>query len=169
VGDPGRRSCGDIIHIPTGEGWLYLTDALDLGSRRVVGHVMDVPMPIELIEEALEVAIGKHGGQVDPMLFHHDRDSISLTDFRLLCASHGIAQSVGRIDSSRDNAVAESFWATLKRELDSRCRFETRADARQAMIAWIRRDDNVGLHSSLGNVPPIEWERCFEHRQPQAA
>ena len=89
-------------------------------------------------------------------------------DFRALCARRRIARSVGRI-GSQDNAVAGSFWATRKRELISRYRFATRAEARRAIIAWINRYNAVRLHSSLGNVAPIEWEpRCI-HRDLLAA
>ena len=90
-------------------------------------------------------------------------------DFRALCARYKIAQSVGRIGSSQDNAVAESFWATLKRELVYRCRFATRAQARRAIIAWINHYNAVRRHSTLGNVPPIEWELRFTRRCLQAA
>jgi transposase InsO family protein len=79
-------------------------------------------------------------------------------EFRLLCGSHGIAQSTGRTGSSHDNTVVESLWASLKRELVSRCRFASRAQARRAIICWINHYNAVRLHSSLGNVPPIEWE-----------
>ena len=90
-------------------------------------------------------------------------------DFIKLCTRLGIRQSVGRVGSSYDNAAAESFWATLKRELVSRFRFETRADARRAITAWIHHYNTVRLHSSIGNVPPIEWELRFACRQLQAA
>lgn len=85
-------------------------------------------------------------------------------EFRQLCEHHGIAQSTGRTGSSLDNAVAESFWATIKRELVSRYRFASRADARRAIIAWINHYNAVRLHSSIGNVPPIEWELRYAHR-----
>ena len=127
-------------------------------------------MPTELVASAMEMAIAARGGDVEGMVFHHDRGTQYLSrDFRTLCEKHCIAQSVGRIGSSQDNAVAESFWATLKRELVSRCRFASRADARRAIIAWINHYNAVRLHSSLGNVPPIEWELRFVHRQLQAA
>ena len=90
-------------------------------------------------------------------------------DFRAYCDRHHITQSVGRIGSSQDNPVAESLWASLKRELVSRCRFATRADARRAIIAWINHYNAVRLDSSLGNAPPIEWELRFARRRLQAA
>jgi transposase InsO family protein len=90
-------------------------------------------------------------------------------DFRALCLKHNVSQSVGRIGSSQDNAVAESFWASLKRELVSRYRFATRAEARRAIIAWINHYNAVRLHSTLGNVSPIEWELRCAHRDLLAA
>jgi transposase InsO family protein len=170
VGAPGERTCGDITYIPTGEGWLYLADVLDLGSRRVVGFAMDERMPTDLVVRALEMAVATRGGDVEAMLFHHDRGSQYMSkEFRDLCDRLGIAQSVGRIGSSQDNAVAESFWATLKRELVHRCRFATRAEARRAIIAWINHYNALRRHSSIGNISPIEWELRFFNRQLQAA
>lgn len=166
VGEPGERTCGDITYIATGEGWLYLADVLDIGSRRIVGYAMDERMPAELVAKALQMAVDTRGGEVTGMLFHHDRGSQYLSrEFRDLCDRLGIVQSVGRTGSSQDNAVAESFWATLKRELVHRCRFATRADARRAVIAWINHYNALRRHSSIGNVSPIEWElRCPRFR-----
>jgi len=170
VGDPGGRTCGDITYIPTGEGWLYLADVLDLGSRRVVGYAMEGHMRSELVETALEMAVDARGGDVAGMIFHHDRGSQYMgQDFRALCKKHKIAQSVGRIGSSQDNAAAESFWATLKRELVHRCRFATRAEARRAIIIWINHYNALRRHSSIGNISPIEWELRCARRQLQAA
>lgn len=169
-GQPGERTCGDITYIGTGEGWLYLADVLDLGSRRVIGYAMEDHMRSELVEAALEMAVETRGGDVAGMLFHHDRGAQYMgKDFRKLCTRHKIDQSVGRIGSSQDNAVAESFWATLKRELVSRYRFATRAEARRAIIAWINHYNTRRLHSTLGNVPPIEWELRYRLTHLQAA
>ena len=170
VGEPAKRTCGDITYIPTGEGWLYLADVLDLGSRRVVGYAMAEHMRSELVEHALEMAALTRGGDVAGMVFHHDRGAQYMgRDFRALCEKHDVVQSVGRIGSSQDNAVAESFWATLKRELVSRRRFATRPEARRAIIAWINHYNVRRLHSSIGNVTPIEWELRYAHRDQLAA
>jgi putative transposase len=169
-GVPGARTCGDITYIPTGEGWLYLADVLDIGSRRVVGFAMENHMRSELVERALEMAVITRGGEVAGMVFHHDRGAQYMgREFRRLCTRHRIDQSVGRIGSSQDNAVAESFWASLKRELVSRYRFATRAEARRAIIAWINHYNTRRLHSTLGNVPPLEWELRYAHRDLLAA
>lgn len=170
VGEPGLRTCGDITYVPTMEGWLYLADVLDLGSRRIIGYQMADHMPTELVAGAMEMAIATRGGLVDGMIFHHDRGAQYMSrEFRLLCSSNRIRQSVGRTGSSYDNSAAESLWASLKRELVSRYRFESRAQARRAIVAWINHYNAVRLHSSLGNVPPIEWELRFAHRQLFAA
>jgi putative transposase len=84
-------------------------------------------------------------------------------EFRRLCSSHGIEQSTGRTGSCHDNSPAESLWATLKRELVSRYRFASRVQARRAIISWINHYNAVRLHSSLGNIPPIEWELRHFH------
>ncbi len=87
-------------------------------------------------------------------------------DYRQLVAHLGMAQSVGRTGVCWDNSVAEAFWSSLKRELVQRHRFCDRASARRAIFAWINRYNQLRLHSSLGYVPPIEWENNY--RRPQA-
>ena len=82
--------------------------------------------------------------------------------YRGLCTSHGIVQSAGRVATCFDNAVTESFWSSLKRELVHRYRFATRDQAKAAITAWIKRYNAVRLHSSLDYLPPIEWElNCY--------
>jgi transposase InsO family protein len=170
VGAPGRRTCGDITYIATGEGWLFLAGVTDIGSRRLVGYAMDCHMRTELVSRALTMTIDARGGEVTDMIFHHDRGSQYMSrEFKELCARHGVAQSVGRTDSCHDNAVAESFWATLKRKFVNRFRFESRADARRAITGWINHYNAVRQHSSINNMSPIEWELQFSRRQIQAA
>jgi transposase InsO family protein len=156
--------------VATDEGWLYLADVLDLGSRRIFGFSMEDHMRTELVTKALAVAVEARGDDVWGTVFHHDRGAQYLSrEFRAFCDGHGICQSVGRTGSSHDNAVAESFWATIKRELISRYRFASRAQARRLIIAWINHYNAVRRHSSLGNVPPIEWELRYARRQLLAA
>ena len=136
-----------------------MADVEDIGSRRILGFAMAEHMRTELVASAMDMAIAVRGGDVEGMIFHHDRGAQYMSrEFRELCERHGIEQSTGRTGSSLDNAVAESLWASLKRELVSRCRFASRAEARRAIIAWINHYNAVRLHSSLGGVPPIEWE-----------
>jgi putative transposase len=90
-------------------------------------------------------------------------------DYRVLCERLGVTQSAGRVATCFDNSAAESFFSSLKRELIHRYRFATRAEAIAAITAWIRRYNAVRLHSSIGYIPPIEWEIRYLHRQSQAA
>ena len=169
VGEPGLRTCGDITYIRTDEGWLYLASVLDLGSRRLVGYAMESHMRTELVSRALTMAIDTRG-HVDGMIFHHDRGSQYMSnDFRALCDVNGILQSVGRTGSCHDNSVAESLWATMKREFVHRYRFASRGDARRAITGWINRYNAVRQHSSINGMTPIEWELQFARRQIQAA
>jgi len=153
-----------------GWGWLFLAGVTDIGSRRLLGYSMDSHMRTELVSRALTMAIDARGGDVTDMIFHHDRGSQYLSrEFKELCARHGVAQSVGRTGSCHNNAVAESFWATLKREFVDRFRFESRADARRAITGWINHYNAVRQHSLINNMSPIEWELQFSRRQIQAA
>jgi len=90
-------------------------------------------------------------------------------DFRALCDVNGILQSVGRTGSCHDNAVAESLWATMKREFVHRYRFASRGDAQRAITGWIIRYNAVRQHPSISGMTPIEWELQFARRRIQAA
>ena len=168
--NPGRPDVawvGDITYIPSGEGWLYLASVLDLGSRRLLGYSMADHMRTELVADALAMAAGARGGATAGIIFHGDRGSQYLSgDYRQLVADLEMRQSVGRTGVCWDNSVAESFWSSLKRELVHRYRFPDRATARRAIFAWINRYNQLRLHSSLGYLPPIEWEN--KYRQPKA-
>ena len=170
VGAPRRRSCGDITYVPTDEGWLYVASVLDLGSRRLIGLAMDGHMRSELVERALRDALGQSSGSLATMIFHHDRGSQYLgRDFTALCEHLGVRQSVGRVASCHDNAAAESFWATLKRELVDRHRFETREQAMAAISAWVVHYNTRRRHSSLGQITPLDWELRFAIEARKAA
>lgn len=159
--------CSDITYITTGEGWLYLASVLDVGSRRLVGYSMADHMRTELVADALTMAVGVRGGQVAGIIAHSDRGSQYMShDYQDQLRQLGMLASVGRTGVCWDNAVAESFWSSLKRELVHRYRFDTRAEARRAIFAWINRYNTRRRHSSLGYIPPIEWETNY--RQPVA-
>jgi transposase InsO family protein len=169
-GEPDRRWAGDITYIGTDEGWLYLASVLDLGSRRLVGWAMDDTMPAGLVSDALQRAADLRGGDIRGVIFHSDRGSQYLSaQYRELCDRLGVSQSAGRVATCFDNSAAESFWSSLKRELVHRYRFATRADAKAAINTWIRRYNNVRLHSTLGYKPPIEWELHYHLTNQQAA
>lgn len=171
---PGRTDvvwCGDITYISTGEGWLYLASVLDLGSRRLLGYAMADHMRTELVADALGMAAATRGGVTGEIIFHGDRGSQYMSgEYARLIAQLEMVQSVGRTGVCFDNAVAESFWSSLKRELVHRYRFADRASARRAIFTWINRYNQHRLHSSLGYLPPIEWEQLYrQHREDRAA
>lgn len=168
--DPGRPDVawvGDITYIPTGEGWLYLSSVLDLGSRRWLGYSMADHMRTELVADALSMAVGARGGSTEGIIFHGDRGSQYMSrEYRDLIEELGMVQSVGRTGVCWDNSVAEAAWSSLKRELVHRYVFPDRASARRAIFAWINRYNTRRRHSTLGYIPPIEWEH--QYRQPEA-
>jgi transposase InsO family protein len=163
--------CGDITYVPTGEGWLYVASVLDLGSRRLIGYSMADHMRTKLVADALEMAAAARGSDTAGIIFHGDRGSQYLSgDYRQLLADLDMIQSVGRTGVCWDNAVAESFWSSLKREVVHRYRFPDRATARREIFAWINRYNHHRLHSSLGYLPPAEWEQLYrQHQADQAA
>ncbi|MCP4894594.1 MAG: IS3 family transposase [Actinomycetales bacterium] len=166
VGRPDVAWVSDITYIPTGEGWLYLATVLDLGSRRLLGYSMATHMRTSLIRDALEMAAGVRGGVTAGIIFHSDRGSQYLSrEFAQTITGYEMVQSVGRTGQCWDNSVAESFFSSLKRELVSRYRFDDRTGARRAIFTWINRYNTRRLHSTLGYLPPIEWENTY-HQQP---
>ena len=162
---PDVTWCGDISYIRTWEGFLYLSFVEDLASRRILGMSMAAHMRAGLVGDALSEAVGTRGGNVTGVVFHSDRGTqYTSTQFAELCNRHGVSQSVGRTGVCWDNAPAESFLATLKKELVHRRVFKTRAEARLAIRHWIEAWYNRRrLHSRLGYQSPIEWEDHYRH------
>jgi putative transposase len=163
--DPGAPDvawCQDITYIPTGEGWLFLASTLDLGSRRLLGYSMADHMRTELVTDALAMAITARGGAAAGVIAHADRGTQYLSnDYLEFCHTHQLRPSVGRTGICWDNAVAESFWQSLKRECIQGRVFATRAEARRAIFRWINWYNTIRLHTSLDGVPPIEWEQQY--------
>ena len=152
--------CGDITYLRTWEGWLCLATVIDLASRRVVGFAMAEHMRADLVCDALEMAIDLR--RPDPgLIFHSDRGSqYTSSAFRDLLEKNGIRQSLSRPRQCWDNAVAESWFATLKEELIYRQSWPTRSLAQPAVFEFIEVFYNrQRLHSSLGNLTPVEYER----------
>jgi transposase InsO family protein len=150
---------GDISYVRTWEGWCYLATVIDLASRRVVGFALADHMRASLICSALEMAIGVRHPAAG-LVFHSDRGSqYTSAAFRQLLGRHGIVQSLSRPRQCWDNAVAESFFATLKTEMVYRQPLPTRAAARQAVFEYIEVFYNrQRLHSALGYRSPVEYE-----------
>lgn len=116
-GKPDVAWCQDITYIHTGEGWLYLASVIDIGSRRMLGYSMADHMRTSLVTNALDMAIAARGGAAAGVIAHADRGSqYTSNDYLDHCQRHQLRPSVGRVATCFDNAVAESFWASLKRE-----------------------------------------------------
>jgi putative transposase len=155
--EPGVRLVGDITYLKTGQGWLYLATVLDLATRMVVGWQMATHMRTSLIVDALAMAI--EGGHVRPdAIFHSDRGTqYSSAEFAMFCQENQVRTSVGRTGVCWDNAVAESFFASLKNEMYHRYTFATRDRARFAVADYIEVFYNRRrLHSTLGDRSPFE-------------
>jgi putative transposase len=157
--DPNRIWAADITDISTVQGWLHLAVVLDLHSRMVVGWAMTDHLRTELPLRALDMAIERRrpsGG-----LIHHSDHGTQFTSeaFADRTARAGITLSMGAVGSAYDNAVVESFFATLKRERLHDERFLTRAHARAAIAEWIEVFYNCRRrHSRLGYLSPLEFE-----------
>lgn len=164
-GAPDVAWCQDITYIPTREGWLYLASVLDLGSRRLLGYSMADHMRTELVLDALAMAVAARGGDkaVAGVIAHADRGSqYTSNDYIDYCQDRQMRPSVGRTGVCWDNAVAESFWESLKRECVQGRVFATRAQARQAIFKWINWYNGTRLHSTLKDVSPLEWEQQYQ-------
>ncbi len=163
---PDTTWAGDITYLRTGEGWLFLATVIDLYSRRVIGWSVAAHMRTQLVADALSMAVATRGGTVDGVVFHSDRGSqYTSAEFGELCDRFGVVQSMGATGVCWDNAAAESFFGTLKRELANRRRWATRADARRDLIRWIEGWFNTRrLHSSIDYRPPVEFEDLYYRR-----
>ena len=152
----------DITYVWTAEGWLYLAAILDLFSRRVVGFAMSERIDRALVLEALCVAVGQRVPNVG-LMHHSDRGSqYASGDYQDALQALGVVCSMSRKGNCWDNAVAESFFATLKTECVYVRRFATRAEARETIFEFIEVFYNRRRrHSTLGYVSPVEFEMKF--------
>ena len=150
-----------MTYIPTGEGWLYLASVIDLASRHLLGYSMAIHHDAALVTGALEAAVATRGQtQMDGTIFHSDRGGEYTSAACIAaCTRLGLRRSMSRTGSCLDNAVAESWFASLKVELVHRAHYRTRAEARAAVFAWIAWYNRFRLHSTRGYLPPIEWEQ----------
>lgn len=151
--------CGDITYVRTHEGWAYLATVIDLSSRRVVGLAMADHLRASLATEALTMALTLR--RPGPgLIFHTDRGcQYTSNELRGLLARHKITQSLSRPGQCWDNAVAESFFATLKEELLYRGVWPTRATARRAIFEYVEVFYNrQRMHSSLDYLTPVDYE-----------
>lgn len=164
---PDRAWVADITYVWTAEGWLYLAVIIDLYSRRIVGWSMAEHMRTELVLDALTAALGSRVPSEAGLLFHSDRGSqYASNDYQKALDANGIACSMSRRGNCWDNAVAESFFSTLKTELVHNTLFVTLQSARHTIAEWIEIFYNgKRRHSSLGYATPREAEQRYYEQQ----
>jgi transposase InsO family protein len=157
----------DLTYIATDEGWLYLCSILDVFSRRLLGWSLAEHMRTELCTDALDAAAMVRGrGRFAGTVLHSDHGcQYTSEDFRARCAALGIMQSMGSVGDSYDNAMMESAWSSLKRELVYETHFATREEARQAIFEWLIWYNSERLHSSIGYVSPMEFEESWDNQE----
>jgi transposase InsO family protein len=158
----GTRWCGDITYVPTEEGWLYLATVIDIASRRVIGWATADHLRTDLVADALTAAC-RQRRPTRPVIFHSDRGcQYTSQQFATLATEFGVRLSVGRTGQCWDNALAESFFATIKRELLDTRTWSSRAAARTAIFDFVEGWYNLHrLHSSLGYRSPAEYETAL--------
>jgi putative transposase len=160
---PDKVYVGDITYLPTGEGWLYLAVVLDLCSRAVVGWSMANHMRAELVTQALSMAIGQRQPAAG-LIMHTDRGSqYGAESYRQLLTQHGMQPSMSRKGNCWDNAVAESFFHTLKTELIYLEDFDTHEQAQTVVFEYIEVFYNrQRCHSANGSLAPLAYEQALK-------
>ena len=160
IGGPDRAWAADITYVPTREGWLYLAIVLDLASRLVVGWSMGETLESSLAISALEMALQRR--QPEEGLVHHSDRGVQYAsnEYRALLEGREVVASMSRKGNCWDNAVAESFFATVEIELIEGADWHTRTEARRAVFefieVWYNRQRR---HSSLGYLTPAEFDK----------
>ncbi len=167
---PNQVWAGDITCIATCLLYLYLASVIDLHSRRVIGWSMSERMTRRLVMDAMEMAIGqRRPDKQSGLIFHSDRGSqYCSADFQQMLQTHGIRSSMSRKGDCWDNACSEALFASLKKECLRRRRFATRRQAKDEIIGWLARYNSQRLHSTLGYISPVEYERRWMAAHEQA-
>ena len=170
VDHPNRVWVTDITYVWTWEGWLYLAVVVDLFARRVVGWSVASHMRAELALNALQIALGNRDA-LDGLTHHSDRGSqYTSSEYQELLRAHGIVCSMSRKGDCWDNAVAESFFGTLKQELIHRQSWPTRREAADAIVEYIELFYNARRrHSANDGRSPVAYERIFMLNATHAA
>lgn len=160
---PNQRWVTDITYIPTNEGWCYLAAVIDLYSRAVVGWAIDASADAQLALRALDMALKRRSPSSD-LLHHSDRGcQYTSSEYQRRLAEHGVTVSWSRKGNCWDNAVAESFFATLKKDLVYKRRWATRNEVRREVFSYIEIFYNRRrLHSTLKYRTPIEIEADYD-------
>jgi len=165
---PNRLWVADITYIPTWAGFLYLAVVLDVFSRKIVGWAMETYLRTELVLQALDLALGQR--RPYGVIHHSDQGSqYTSLAFGQRCQQAGVRPSMGAVGDCFDNAMCESFFATLECELLERRRFQTQLEARMAVFDFIEGWYNPRRrHSALGYLSPVEYERIHRDQAEQS-
>ncbi len=160
--EPDQAWVSDTTFIPTRQGWLFLAVILDLFSRQVVGWAMGNHNNTQLVSDALTMAIWRRGSAKD-VIVHSDRGATYASrEYQRLLEQHCLLCSMSRKGECLDNAVAESFFGSLKTELVDHEDYHSRQEARQSLFEYIEVFYNRRRrHSFLGNISPVEFERRY--------
>ncbi len=160
---PGTKFVGDITYVATWAGWVYLATVIDCYSKMVVGYALADHMRTSLVIDALEMA-RRNGHVAEGCIFHSDRGSqYTSSDLFLYLKRRKMRGSMGRTGVCWDNAMAESFFASLKKELVNRTVYATRRNAVDAIAHWIEiRYNRKRLHSGIGYRTPFEAHSAYE-------
>ena len=165
---PDRLWVADITYVPTLAGFLYLAIVLDVFSRRVVGWAMDSSLATDLVVAALEMAIAQ--GRPEGVIHHSDQGSqYTSLAFGKRCSDAGIALLMGSVGDCYDNAMAESFFASLECELLDRTTFRHHAEAKTELFRWIEGWYNPHRrHSAIRYLSPVNFENAYNEDREAA-
>jgi len=159
VAQPNRVWTGDVTYIWTAEGWVYLAVVIDLHSRQIVGFAMDATMTRQLVIDALRMAWFRRKPP-SGLIFHSDRGSqYASGDFQTQLAAFKMQGSMSRKGDCWDNAVTETLFGSLKVERLHDMAFATRRAAKDEVMNWIQFYNSKRLHSTLGYLSPMDYER----------
>jgi putative transposase len=167
---PGTKMVGDITYLPTWEGWLFLATVIDCHNKAVIGWATGDNYKTPLISDAIHMA-ARNEAIIPGAIFHSDRGSnYTSAEFAATLDVYGIRQSVGKTGICYDNSMAESFFASLKKERVSRTVYPTREAARKDVVRYIEFWYNKRrLHSALGYRTPQEVRDDYRAKQNPAA
>jgi putative transposase len=166
-----EKWCADFTYIRCWEGVVFFSFVIDVFSRMIVGWQFAAHMRTELVADALEMAVAVRGVDEDSVLIHHsDRGSqYTSHDFNDALDDRGILASLGSTGDAYDNALAESFVDSFKTELIADRVWRSRDQLELAIVEWVGWYDQRRLHSSLGDIPPAEFEALAANHHENAA